>query len=135
MEEKEFYIRLANRENYSKRELERQISSSTFERFMLGNEKLSPAVRKLEKSITNTLKDTYVLEFLNLPNKHPDFFIDLLFYHRGLQCLVAFELKTDKFRPEYIGQLNFYLEALDRDIRQPNENPRIGVLLCKEKDD
>ena len=63
-----------------------------------------------------------------------DFYIDLLFYHRGLQCLVAFELKADKFRPEYIGQLDFYLEALDRDVRKPNENPSIGILLCKDKD-
>ena len=60
--------------------------------------------------------------------------IDLLFYHRGLQCLVAFELKADKFRPEHIGQLDFYLEALDRDVRKPNENPSIGILLCKDKD-
>lgn len=63
-----------------------------------------------------------------------DFYIDLLFYHRGLQCLVAFELKTDKFKPEHLGQLNFYLEALDRDVKKPNENPSIGVLLCKDKD-
>lgn len=64
-----------------------------------------------------------------------DFYIDLLFYHRGLQCLVAFELKTNKFKPEYLGQLNFYLEALDRDVKKDNENPSIGVLLCKDKDD
>jgi len=53
---------------------------------------------------------------------------------RGVQCLVAFELKADKFKPEYLGQLNFYLEALDRDVRKPNETPSIGVLLCKDKD-
>ena len=64
-----------------------------------------------------------------------DFRIDLLFYHRELQCLVAFELKTGKFKPEYLGQLNFYLEALDRDVKKPKENPSIGVLLCKDKDD
>lgn len=63
-----------------------------------------------------------------------DFYIDLLFYHRGLQCLVAFELKTDKFKPEHLGQLNFYLEALDRDIKKSHENPSIGILLCKDKD-
>ena len=65
---------------------------------------------------------------------HSDFYIDLLFFHRGLQCLVAFELKADKFKPEYLGQLDFYLEALDRDVRKPNENPSIGILLCKDKD-
>jgi RecB family endonuclease NucS len=64
-----------------------------------------------------------------------DFFIDLLFYHRELQSLVAFELKIDKFKPEYLGQLEFYLEALDRDIKKPHENPSIGVLLCRDKDD
>ena len=64
-----------------------------------------------------------------------DFRIDLLFYHRDLQCLVAFELKTEKFKPEHLGQLNFYLEALDRDIKKEKENPSIGVLLCKDKDD
>lgn len=63
-----------------------------------------------------------------------DFYIDLLFYHRNLQCFVAFELKSDKFRPKYLGQLNFYLEALDRDVKKENENPSIGILLCKDKD-
>ena len=63
-----------------------------------------------------------------------DFYIDLLFYHRSLQCLVAFELKSDKFMSEHLGQLNFYLEALDRDIKKENENPSIGILLCKDKD-
>nr|MBS9768581.1 DUF1016 family protein [Flavobacteriaceae bacterium] len=60
-----------------------------------------------------------------------DFAIDLLFYHRTLQCMVAIELKIEKFKPEHLGQLNFYLEALDRDIKTPNENPSIGILLCK----
>jgi predicted nuclease of restriction endonuclease-like (RecB) superfamily len=64
-----------------------------------------------------------------------DFFIDLLFYHRGLSALVAFELKIGKFSPEHMGQLNFYLEALDRDVKKPHENPSIGVLLCRDKDD
>ena len=65
---------------------------------------------------------------------HSDFYIDLLFYHRGLQCLVAFELKADKFKPEHLGQLNFYLEASDRDIKKKKENPSIGILLGKDKD-
>lgn len=64
-----------------------------------------------------------------------DFFIDLLFFHRGLSALVAFELKIGKFSPEHMGQLNFYLEALDRDVKKPFENPSIGVLLCRDKDD
>lgn len=63
-----------------------------------------------------------------------DFRIDLLFFHRALQCLVAFELKARDFRPADLGQLEFYLEALDRDVKRPNENPSIGVLLCKSAD-
>ncbi len=62
-----------------------------------------------------------------------DFFIDLLFYHRSLRCLAAFELKADKFKPEYLGQLNFYLEALDRDIKMEDENPSICILFCRHK--
>jgi len=63
-----------------------------------------------------------------------DFALDLLFFHRGLNCLVAFELKIDEFQPEYLGKLQFYLEALDRDIRKSHEGPSIGVLLCATKD-
>lgn len=171
VEEREFYLKLAKQENYSFRELDRQISASLFERTMIGNSKLSTLLRESNQDLTNTFKDSYVFEFLSLSEPHSendlqrglvrqmknfilelgkdflfigeeyklqvgnsDFFIDLLFYHRGLQCLVAFELKTDKFKPEHLGQLNFYLEALDRDVKKPNENPSIGVLLCKDKD-
>ncbi len=170
-EEREFYLKLAKQENYSFRELDRQISASLFERTMIGNSKLSTVLRESNTGITNTFKDSYILDFLNLPESHSeselqlglirqmknfilelgkdflfigeeyrllvgnsDFYIDLLFYHRGLQCLVAFELKADKFKPDHLGQLNFYLEALDRDVKKPNENPSIGVLLCKDKD-
>jgi predicted nuclease of restriction endonuclease-like (RecB) superfamily len=171
VEEREFYLKLAKQDNYSFRELDRQISASLFERTMIGNTKLSSALRESNQDLSNTFKDSYVFEFLNLPEPHGeselqlglvrqmknfilelgkdflfigeeynlqvgnnDFFIDLLFYHRGLQCLVAFELKADKFKPGHLGQLNFYLEALDRDVKKPNENPSIGVLLCKDKD-
>ena len=60
--------------------------------------------------------------------------IDLLFYHRQLQCMVAFELKTTEFHPSYQGQLEFYLEVLDQEERRSNENPIIGIILCKESD-
>lgn len=170
-EEREFYLKLTKQENYSFRELERQISSSLFERSMILNSKLSTNMRENNKAISQAFRDSYVFEFLNLQESHSekelqrglvnqmknfilelgkdflfigeeyklqvgssDFFIDLLFYHRGLQCLVAFELKADKFKPEHLGQLNFYLEALDRDAKKQNENPSIGILLCKDKD-
>ncbi|MVT11681.1 PDDEXK nuclease domain-containing protein [Chitinophaga tropicalis] len=63
-----------------------------------------------------------------------EFFIDLLFYNRILRCLVVFELKKEKFRPEHAGHLNFYLNVLDDQERQPGENPAIGIILCREKD-
>ncbi len=63
-----------------------------------------------------------------------DFALDLLFFHRGLNCLVAIELKVERFEPEHLGMLNFYLEALDRGVRKAHENPAIGVLLCGSKD-
>ena len=64
-----------------------------------------------------------------------DFALDLLLFHRGLNCLVAIELKVGRFEPEYLGKLAFYLEALDRDVRKSHEHPAIGVLLCASKDD
>jgi predicted nuclease of restriction endonuclease-like (RecB) superfamily len=173
-EEREFYLRLCKKEKYGKRELERQINASYYERTIISiiqNQKLSPVARVLPEGFENVFKEKYVLEFLNLPEQHnetdlqkglvaqmksfllelgkdflfmgqefrlqvgnKDFFIDLLFYHRSLQCLVAFELKTSDFMPEHLGQLNFYLEALDRDVKNQNENPSIGILLCKDKD-
>ena len=64
-----------------------------------------------------------------------DFVLDLLFFHRGLNCLVAIELKVGRIEPEYLGKLNFYLETLDRDVRKPHERPTLGLLLCASKDD
>ena len=99
--------------------------------------------KRLQKGILDNLKD-FILElgkdFLYVDKEYPlqvgnsIFKIDLLFFHRGLQCLIAIELKTTKFKPEYMGQLEFYLEALDRDVRRSNENPSIGILLCQESD-
>lgn len=63
-----------------------------------------------------------------------DFAIDLVFFHRGLTCLVALELKTREFQPEDLGKLNFYLEALDRDVKKQHERASIGILLCASKD-
>lgn len=169
-EEREFYIRLCIKENYSKRQLERQLDSGYYERYMLSKETLLPeSVKKLGE---NPFLDSYVMEFLDLPNEFhendlrkalirnmkdfilelgkdftfideeykvqvggDDFRIDLLFYHRGLQCLVAIELKIGKFKPEYISKLDFYLEALDRQVKKENENPSVGLLLCASKND
>ena len=61
-----------------------------------------------------------------------EFFVDMLLFNRNLDCLVALELKKDKFRPADLGQLSFYLSALDKYVRKPNENKTIGILLCQE---
>lgn len=99
--------------------------------------------KRLRKGIVANMKD-FILsigkEFLFVGEEFPvkvggsEFNIDLLFYHRALQCLVAFELKARSFRPADMGQLEFYLEALDRDVKRANENPSVGVLLCKNAD-
>jgi predicted nuclease of restriction endonuclease-like (RecB) superfamily len=170
-EEREFYLRLAAREKWSSRELDRQISGCLFERVILNPPKVSAALQELHPTAEQVFKDSYLLDFLNLPDSHSesdlqkgliadlkrflmelgrdfcfvgeeyllqvggrDFRLDLLFYHRELQCLVAFELKIDEFQPESLGKLAFYLEALDRDVKKPQENPSIGVLLCAGKD-
>lgn len=99
--------------------------------------------RDLEKAFILNLQK-FILEigkgFTYLGNQYrlqvgnKDYYTDLLFYHRDLQCLVLFELKIQEFEPEFLGKLNFYLEALDRNVKRPHENPSIGVLLCKGKD-
>lgn len=171
-EEREFYLRTAIHERWSRRELERQMNASLFERAVLSPVKVSPAARQMDPRTEGVFKDAYMLEFLNLPAHHTegdlhhglllklkeflselgrdfcfvgseypvqvgkrDFALDLLFFHRGLNCLVAIELKVGRFEPEYLGKLSFYLEALDRDVKKTHEGPAIGVLLCASKDD
>jgi len=93
-------------------------------------------VAKMKQFILELGKDfIFIAKEYRLQVGNQDFYVDLLFFHRGLSALVAFELKVEKFAPEHLGQLNFYLEALDRDVKKPHENPSIGVLLCKDKDD
>lgn len=208
IEEKEFYLKLSVNEKYSTRELERQIKTAVYERFLLSNQKLSTTLRELNgnssnsepsplltespepiensklsslmtelekpifQKISEVFRDKYVFEFLDLPENFSekdlrkslvknlkefiielgkgfafvgeeyrvqvstkDFFVDLLFYHRGLQCLVAIDLKIDDFSPEYLGKMNFYLEALDKTQKLDHENPSVGLILCKTKDD
>jgi predicted nuclease of restriction endonuclease-like (RecB) superfamily len=169
-EEREFYLRLAAGQKWTSRELERQINGALFERTVLSPAKLSAPLRESHSDAASVFKDTYLLEFLDLPPEHSeadlqralveklkqflielgrdfcfvgsyyplqvggrDFEIDLLFFNRALNCLVAFELKIEEFQPEHLGKLEFYLEALDRDVRKPHEGPSIGVLLCAKK--
>lgn len=169
-EERHFYMGLCAKNRYSKRELERQMDSAYYERYMLSAKK--PLPETVPQSVRGSILDSYVLEFLDLPEQYSernlkrailenlkqfilefgkdfsfigeeyrvqvggqDFYIDLLFYNRALFCLVPVELKIGKFKPEHIGQINFYLEALDRDVKKPSENPSVGVILCASKDD
>ena len=172
MDERIFYMNMCIKERLSKRELERQINSGYYERYMLSQNPQSLALETAKKATGNIFLDNYVLDFLDVPDPmsehdlqksiirnlkdfileigkdftfvgeeyrvqvgNHDFFIDLLFYHRGLSCLVAFELKIGEFKPEYVGQINLYLEALDREIKKENENPSVGIILCASKDD
>ena len=98
----------------------------------------------VQKSIIRNLKDfileigkdfTFIGEEYKVQVGNHDYYIDLLFYHRGLSCLAAFELKIGEFKPEYIGKMNFYLEVLDREVKKENENPSVGIILCASKDD
>ena len=171
-EEREFYLRLAIQEKWSKRELERQFKTALFERTVLNPAKVSPLVSQIHPDALSFFKDSYMVEFLDLPQSHAesdlhqgllrrlkeflielgrdfcfvgsqyplqvggrDFSLDLLFFHRGLNCLVAIELKVGRFEPEYLGKLGFYLETLDRDVKKTHERPAIGILLCASKDD
>jgi len=171
-QEREFYLRSAIQEKWSKRELERQFKAALFERSVTQPAKVSSVLKQTHLSALEIFRDAYMVEFLDLPGAHGetdlhrgllarlkeflielgrdfcfvgseyplqvggrDFALDLLFFHRGLNCLVAIELKVGRFEPEYLGKLGFYLEALDREERKPHENPAIGVLLCASKDD
>ena len=171
-EEREFYIRQAIAEKWSSRELERQLKGALFERTVLHPPKVSAALSQIHPNALTAFKDTYVVEFLSLPDTHleanlhlgltgalktflvelggdfcfigseyplqvggRDFALDLLFFHRGLNALVAIELKIGRFEPEHLGKLSFYLEALDRDVKKTHENPSIGLLLCASADD
>lgn len=169
-EEREFYLRMATSEKWSSRELERQINGALFERVIMSPVKVAAPLRQLHPDAATVFKDSYLVEFLDLPPGHSeadlqrglveqlkrflielgrdfcyvgshypvqvggrDFELDLLFFNRALNCLVAFELKVVEFEPEHLGKLRFYLEALDRDVKKPHDQPSMGVLICAAK--
>ncbi len=91
-------------------------------------------VRNIKKFLMSLGADfAFIANQYRLIVDDEEFFTDLLFFNRKLQCLVAFDLKKGKFKPEYAGKMNFYLSALDEYIKQPHELPAIGIILCKEK--
>jgi predicted nuclease of restriction endonuclease-like (RecB) superfamily len=173
-----FYIAEAEKNNWSARQLERQINSQLFERLLLSNdieEVLAVAQQnKIPESPTEIIKDPMVLEFLGLKREssyyerdfetaiithlqdfilelgngfsfvarqkriHIDgdeFFIDLVFYNRLLQCFVVVEIKNKKITHQDLGQLQMYVNYFDRFEKQKSENPTIGILLCTDKND
>ena len=174
----QFYIAETTKNNWSARQLERQINSQLFERLLLSNnveDVLAVAnEEKLPTKPTEIIKDPMVLEFLGLKREsayyekdletaiisqlqdfllelgngfsfvarqkriHIDgdeFFIDLVFYNRLLQCFVLMEIKTNKLSHQDLGQLQMYLNYYDRYEKQDFENPSIGILLCTDKND
>ena len=170
-EERLFYILYAHKERLSHKELQRAITTQTYETLLSDKNNMSKGLLETYPNSPIMFKDTYFVDFLNLPKKHSekrlkngllehmkqfilelgkDFIFmdqeypltvgastykaDLLFFHRGLQALVAVELKKTKFHPRNLGQLEFYLEALDRDVKRSNENPSIGIILCPDVD-
>jgi len=111
----------------------------TFDFLELGEEH---SERELERALIARIEDflramggmfTFMGSQYRLEVDGKEFFIDLLLFHRRLRCLVAIELKIGEFQPEFVGKMQFYLTTLDRQVRQEDENPSIGIILCKEK--
>ena len=177
-DKKDFYIAETEKNNWSARQLERQVNSQLFERLLLSNDVESVlAIAKAEKhptEPTQIIKDPMILEFLGLKREAAyyekdletaiithlqdflleigngfsfvarqkrihidgdDFFIDLVFYNRLLQCFVIIEIKTTKLSHQDMGQLQMYVNYYDRFEKQNFENPTIGILLCTDKND
>ena len=141
-EERLFYILYAHKEHLVKRELQRSITNQTYATLLGDKKNMSKGLLQTYPNAPVVFKDTLFVDFLGLPQKHSETklkkglieHMKQLFFHRGLQALVAVELKKTKFHPRDLGQLEFYLEALDRDVKRSNENPSIGILLCPDAD-
>jgi predicted nuclease of restriction endonuclease-like (RecB) superfamily len=111
----------------------------TFDFLELGEEH---SEREIERALIARIEDflramgglfAFIGSQFRLEIEGDEYFIDLLLYHRRLKALVAIELKIGKFQPEFVGKMQFYLTALDRQVREEGENPSIGIILCKEK--
>ena len=177
-EKREFYIAESIKNNWTSRQLERQINSSLYERLLLSNdkEKVLAIARgeKMPSDAKEIIKDPMTLEFLGLKRESAyyerdfetaiithlqdfllelgngfsfvarqkrilleddEFFVDLVFYNRILQCFMIVEIKTNKITHQDIGQLQMYVNYFDRIEKLPFENPTIGILLCADKND
>ena len=118
--EREFYIRMTKKFGWSKDVLIHQVENQSYEKYLLNQ-------TNFDKSVPEKYRHQAKLAV-------EEFFIDLLLYHRKLQCLVAVELKIGKFKPDYAGQMQFYLSVLDDKVKLEGENPSIGIIICKSKD-
>lgn len=121
--EREFYIKMTQEYGWTYRVLDNQISNRSYEKFLLNQ-------TNFENTISLKYKDQAVLA---VKDEYNFDFIDLLLYHRSLKSLIAVELKIGKFKPEYAGKMNFYLSALNDMVKLEDENPSIGIIICKEK--
>ena len=111
--------------------------------FELSNLKDNAIEREIEDAMLSKIKNL-LLEFgkgfsfvgseYKISTDNEDYYLDLLFYHLDLRCYIVVELKNTKFKPEYVGQLNFYVTAVNKTLKKENDNETIGLLLCKEKD-
>ncbi|MEA3449143.1 MAG: PDDEXK nuclease domain-containing protein [Bacteroidota bacterium] len=178
LDKREFYIAEAEKNNWSARQLERQVNSSLYERLLASNDEKSvldiARKNRIPSEPKEIIKDPMVLEFLGLKPKAnyyekdleeglinhlydfilelgngfsfvarqkrihidgDDFFVDLVFYNRLLQCFVIIEIKTDKLTHQDVGQLQMYVNYFDREEKLDFENPSIGILLCADKND
>ncbi|MBR1722255.1 MAG: DUF1016 family protein [Treponema sp.] len=138
-----FYISRCAAEFWTAEKLQYHLREKLFEKQTLpitSNFEVAISDKNLRASALRAFKDEYLLDFAFISNQYKvvvsekEYFIDLLFFNRRLQCLVAIGLKRGEFKPEYADKLNFYLSALDEYVRLPNENPSIGIILCKSKD-
>lgn len=127
-------------ETHSKLVAERLKDPYNFDFLGLYDDALERAIEdELTKHITEFLLElgkgfAFIGRQYKIEISESDYYIDMLFYHLDLRCYIAIELKSGKFKPEYVGKLNFYLSAIDTQLRKPEDNPSIGILLCKNMD-
>jgi len=134
-EEREFYLRMAIQERWSKRELERQFKAALFERVVMNPTKVSPLMRQIHPAAVDIFKDSYVVEFLQLPAEHDEADLHCGLVNRLKEFLIELGHDFCFVGSEYPLQVGGRDFALDRDHRKPHENPAIGLLLCATKDE
>ena len=136
--EREFYIKMTKKYGWTKEVLINHIENRTYEKYLLNQTNFDETLpEKYVNQAKLAVKDEYIFDFMgsqyHINVGGDDFYIDLLLYHRSLKSLVAIELKIGDFKPEFVGQLQFYLTALDKQVKLEDENASIGIIICKNK--